>query len=405
MLSSDFTAGFAVTPDGSTLYVTQMKIDAVTVIDVDTHTVTATIPVSTGPYGIAVSPDGAAVYVSRQNGIDIISAATGTVTHSVAMPGVPMKIGFTPDGRKAYVTLLAADQVAVIDTATKSVLSVMPVGRYPNTLTVMPDGSAVYVSNYNDGTITVIDTSTDTVTATFPVVLNVYGVVFTPDGTTAYTISPNSKNAFVLDTATLAVTGTIPIGEYGRSLAMSPDGSRVLIAQYFNAPLIAIDVATNAVQPTTIVTTRPASDILFSPDGTRLFAHYTYDSVTIVGIDSAPQIPTLALPAGTAGAPYSARVRAVGFPDPTVALTSGTLPTGLTLSPTGEVTGTPTSSGGFTFELTATNSFGTATTRYSVVIGLPATGASDLAPTIILGSGMLLAGVVAVRIRMRRRFL
>ena len=44
-----------------------------------------------------------------------------------------------------------------------------------------------------------------------------------------------------------------------------------------------------------------------------------------------------------------------GFPAPTVSVTTGTLPTGLTLSSAGLLSGTPTQSGSFPVTLTATN--------------------------------------------------
>ena len=63
-------------------------------------------------------------------------------------------------------------------------------------------------------------------------------------------------------------------------------------------------------------------------------------------------------PAATTGSAYSYTFVADGYPVPTYALASGTLPSGLTLSSSGVLSGTPTPSGSATFAITATNPTG-----------------------------------------------
>lgn len=59
-------------------------------------------------------------------------------------------------------------------------------------------------------------------------------------------------------------------------------------------------------------------------------------------------------PAGTVGAPYSYQFDAEGTPEPTVTVV-GTLPPGLTVSPSGLLSGTPTKAGTYSFTLSAAN--------------------------------------------------
>lgn len=66
-----------------------------------------------------------------------------------------------------------------------------------------------------------------------------------------------------------------------------------------------------------------------------------------------------ALPGAFVGVAYTASLSAMasgGTTPYTWAVTSGTLPTGLTLSPTGTLSGTPTATGNFTFSVTVTDS-------------------------------------------------
>ncbi len=88
---------------------------------------------------------------------------------------------------------------------------------------------------------------------------------------------------------------------------------------------------------------------------------------------SCPSIAVLpaTLPGGTTGVLYDQTVAGSGGTAPyTFNVSSGALPTGLTLNPTtGQITGTPTESGTFNFDITATDIFGCiGTTSYSVTI-------------------------------------
>lgn len=65
--------------------------------------------------------------------------------------------------------------------------------------------------------------------------------------------------------------------------------------------------------------------------------------------------------AAVAGTPYAYQFSVAGSPSPTVSVSAGSLPTGLTLSSTGKLSGTPTKAAAFTFTAKATNSAGSAT--------------------------------------------
>jgi PKD repeat protein len=101
------------------------------------------------------------------------------------------------------------------------------------------------------------------------------------------------------------------------------------------------------------------------------------DLITYTQVISTPAPPTHgpAVP-GTApaGVAFSFTIPESGNPAPTFAVTSGSLPPGLTLnSSTGVISGTPTTPGSYTYTITATNSQGTDAVSYTQVIIPPAT--------------------------------
>jgi YVTN family beta-propeller protein len=88
-------------------YIANNISDTVSVIDTESNTVTATIPVGAAPLGVAVTPDGNSVYVTNISAstVSVIDTATNTVsaTIPVGFSGAPKGVAVTPDGSKVYV--------------------------------------------------------------------------------------------------------------------------------------------------------------------------------------------------------------------------------------------------------------------------------------------------------------
>jgi YVTN family beta-propeller protein len=105
-------------------YVT--NYDTVSVIDTQSNTVVATVPVGAGAAGVAITPDGAFAYVANLNSrsVSVIDIGTNTVATSVAMgPVSPYGVAITPDGAFVYVTNFLDNTVSVAVTATSTVVS------------------------------------------------------------------------------------------------------------------------------------------------------------------------------------------------------------------------------------------------------------------------------------------
>ncbi|MBN2432924.1 MAG: beta-propeller fold lactonase family protein [Acidobacteria bacterium] len=157
-----------ITPAGDKLYLTNSGSDNVSVIDVDTQQVMATLPVGDTPLGAAVSPDGAGVYVTnlKSGTVSVIDTSTDTVAGTLPVGARPWGIAVNPAGTKVFVANSGAGNVAVIDTGTSTVRKTISVGNTPRWLAVTPDGRQVWVSNYDSGTVSVIDTASEAVIRT-----------------------------------------------------------------------------------------------------------------------------------------------------------------------------------------------------------------------------------------------
>jgi len=88
-----------------------------------------------------------------------------------------------------------------------------------------------------------------------------------------------------------------------------------------------------------------------------------------------PKITTETLPNGVVGTAYSQTLTAEGEKPITWSIDSGTLPAGLTLAErTGEISGTPTTSGSYTFTVKAANTKGNDTKKLTITITNGSTG-------------------------------
>jgi YVTN family beta-propeller protein len=83
------------------VYITNSVNNTVSVIDIATKNVTATVPAGSHPFGVAVTPNGANVYVANQNSnnVSAIDTATNNVTANTSL-GLygPSGVAVSPDG-------------------------------------------------------------------------------------------------------------------------------------------------------------------------------------------------------------------------------------------------------------------------------------------------------------------
>ena len=128
-----------------------------------TLTTTATINVGTKgnyPVALTVSADGRQVYVvnGTDGTVSVVSTVTNTVTATIPVGSGPQQIAASRDGARLYVTNGADNTVSVIDTATNTVVNTLHVGATPDGISVSSDGLLIYVVNSGSNTVSVIKT-------------------------------------------------------------------------------------------------------------------------------------------------------------------------------------------------------------------------------------------------------
>jgi len=179
--------GMALTPDGSKLYVANLTLSTIAIVDAIDNEYEDEIILGPGtePMQAMVSPDGNFLYVSARGTakLMVFDTSTDTLTTEVSVDMMPMQLAITSDGNKIYVGSMMMNTVNVVEksgnswTRTKQISH--PGFRMIHGCDITSDNKYVYVSSRNTdgmfdpyfvvdgegppGTIGIIDTQTDEV--------------------------------------------------------------------------------------------------------------------------------------------------------------------------------------------------------------------------------------------------
>jgi YVTN family beta-propeller protein len=148
-----------ISPDGTLLFVSNIRGTKITVIDTVNLLVRKTIDGINYPEGIACSPDGSHAFVcgSLDKIVFVIDMASLNVIETIKLDNrTPMGITISPDGSSIYVTYVHSREVSIIDRASLTVTMKITVGETPLAIAGSPDGSNLYVANYYDDSVSVI---------------------------------------------------------------------------------------------------------------------------------------------------------------------------------------------------------------------------------------------------------
>jgi YVTN family beta-propeller protein len=218
----DDPRGVAIESQGYYAYVANYGADTVSEIYIPSFTVTDTIDVGDGPWGVAAYYDEVdetpKVYVSNNldNSISVITDdGVETIT---GVGGGPLGLALTPDGGYLYAALFDDDVVAIYKTSNRTLVKTIATGNGPWGVAVGSDGDYVYVTNSLDDTVTVIDAGSQAFLETYDVGVQPLGVACPKNGDFAYVINQTDNSVSKIDIVdkTVALIDDIDIsGAFG----------------------------------------------------------------------------------------------------------------------------------------------------------------------------------------------
>jgi len=220
-----------------TLVVVNGKDGTVSLVDLGSRAITATIPVGDVPREVALSPDGRWAVVTNYGGartagatLSVIDVSSGTLERTVQL-GVhrrPHGIAWLANG--TVLVLSETDSALVtLDASTWMVTGSMPSGPgAPYLLAVDRDGARAFVTNVTASMVTAVDVAGRRVLASASVPKSSDGVAVRPGSDEVWVTSPQSDMITVLGAADLKTRGLIRSGEYPVRVRFTPDGAQAL---------------------------------------------------------------------------------------------------------------------------------------------------------------------------------
>jgi len=145
-----------VAKDG-TIFTANIGSDSITIID---RTGATAVPVGKGPEAMDLSPDGKELWTghSRDGGVSVIDVATKKVVATIPIGTKRSnRLKFTPDGKRVLISDLDAGEIVVMDAATRKPTQHVAMGKTPEGILMARDGSKAYVAVAGDGNLAILD--------------------------------------------------------------------------------------------------------------------------------------------------------------------------------------------------------------------------------------------------------
>ena len=238
--------------DAPRLYVSDERGGNVVIVDPQSASVVARIPVGKRPRGIQVSPDHKRLYV--------------------ALSGSPMG-GPNVDESKLPPPDRRYDGIGVVDLEGQKLVTTYQSGADPETFALSRDGKILYVSNEDTGMLSAVDLVKGVVASTVAVGTEPEGVAVSADGQRVYVTCETSNSVYVVDAAHMKVLAQIPTGKRPRAILLLGGAHRGFVTNEFGASLTLFSTEDYQVLKTISLgdpqLVRPMG--IASPDGKHLY--------------------------------------------------------------------------------------------------------------------------------------
>ena len=228
--------------DGSLVLATSSGSDTVYAYD-KLGKLLSMISVGETPKGVKIHPDGnMAIVANEKSGtISVIDVDSLTVTKEIKIGKVPHNIRFDSQGNTAYVTLQGEDKIAIIDVKNLEMTDFIPVEKLPHNLDLSPDDRYLYTANIGTSDVAVIDLQTKEVIKRIKVSAGHHGIDVANDGTRIYVSGIGADKVNVIDTESLELIKQIDVGQGPHGIRANEDGSKVYVGVTTTNEVLVID--------------------------------------------------------------------------------------------------------------------------------------------------------------------
>ncbi len=318
-------------------------------------------------------------------------------TGSIALNKPIVGMAATPDGRGYWLVAADGGIFSFGDAAYYGSTGSIALNKPIVGMTATPDGKGYWLVASDGGIFSFGDAayygSTGSIALNKPIV----GMTATPDGKGYWLVASDGGIFSFGDAAYYGSTGSIALNKPIVGMTATPDGRGYWLVASDGGIFSFGDAAYDGSEPSTGVDVTDVVGVASNPDGDGYWIEGGDGRVSafgdtialgsmlgsalrapVVGLASVPnphiapqslEITSLSLPTALTGSAYATSLSASGGTTPyTWTIASGSLPPGLSLSPNGKITGTPSDAGSFTFTVRATDASSLTAQRASTVL-------------------------------------
>jgi len=322
----------AAVPAGADTLIVGNKAEAtVSLIDLGSGEVVATLPTGVGPHEVAVSPDGRLAAVADYgtgpapgSTLTVIDVAGGRVLKTIALGEYQRPHGLAWFGAdRLLVTVEAQKAVIEVDPGAGAVRRAVETAQeVSHMVAVVPGGSRAFVANIGSGTVTAIDLEAGKKLADVATGEGAEGVAVGVDGKRVWVTNREAGTVSVVGAESLAVVATVEVGAFPIRAEVTPDGRWVLVSNARSGTISVIDAEAAEVARTIELGVEGSDSegrllqfgegspvpigIEIAPDGKRAYvAAANADAVAVIDLESWKVVATLATGREPDGMGYS----------------------------------------------------------------------------------------------------
>jgi YVTN family beta-propeller protein len=242
-----------------TLIVGNKAEATVSLIDLPSGKVVATLPTGVGPHEVAVSPDGRlAVVADYGTGgapgktLTVIDVPGARVVKTVSLGEYRRPHGLAwPSADRLLVTAEEQKALLVVDVEAGEVRRAVETGQeVSHMVAVTPDGSRAFVANIGSGTVTAIDLEAGKKLGDVATGEGAEGIAVGTDGKRVWVTNRAADTVSAVDAGSLEVVATVEPGSFPIRAEVTPDGRWVLVSNARSGTISVIDAASAEVART-----------------------------------------------------------------------------------------------------------------------------------------------------------
>jgi len=212
---------WALTANGSKLFVSMPGVNQVAVIDTTTWKVVNDIDTGIKPTRVALQPDEKYLWVVDEAGVTVIDTSNLKVAKRIATGAGHHEIVLGPDNKFAFVTNRDDGTLSIIDVAKLRKLKDVKTGGRASSLAFSPLSKALYVTNDIEGTVAVVDARSHALLASVATKPGIKSVRFAPGGRWGFAPNAVDSSVYIFDASTNRVVHEQPVGEAPDQIAFT----------------------------------------------------------------------------------------------------------------------------------------------------------------------------------------